>query len=88
MLIRVRILLLIKVMRIFNHLLHLSFHASIASAHCPSKLHFGPLQLLQFDVNADPDPDFTLMRTVSRTGPASQNTVMWIHADPDLQSSC
>jgi hypothetical protein len=34
-----------------------SFHASIVSVHNPSWPHVEPLKLLNFDFNADPDPD-------------------------------
>ncbi len=31
-------------------------HASTVSIHGPPRLHFEPLRLLNFDLNADPDP--------------------------------
>ncbi len=34
----------------------LSLHASIMSGHGPPRLYFEPLKLLNFDINADPDP--------------------------------
>jgi hypothetical protein len=58
---RIRILLLIKVMQICNHWSLdpqgsiLSIHASIVSVHGSPRLHFEPLKLLNFDVNANPE---------------------------------
>jgi hypothetical protein len=59
--IRIRILLLIKVMQIFDHwstgqTSFLSLHISTLSVHGPAWIHFEPLQLLNFYSDADPDP--------------------------------
>jgi hypothetical protein len=35
----------------------LSLHPAIVSVHGPPRLHFEPLKLLNFDLNADPDLD-------------------------------
>jgi hypothetical protein len=60
MLIRIRIL--IKVMIICDCWSTegsiFSLHGSIVCALCPPRLHFEPLELLNFDFNADPDPAF------------------------------
>jgi hypothetical protein len=39
---------------------HLSLHPSIVRVHGPSRLHFEPPKLPNFDFNADPDHLFTL----------------------------
>ncbi len=55
----------LKVMRICDHCLHgfiLSLYAFIISVKVPPCLHFAPLQLLNYDFDADPHPDFTLIR--------------------------
>ncbi len=62
-LLRVRILLLIEVIcgSAITGLqtLFLSLqNASIVSVHGPPRLHFMPLKLLDFDLNADPEPTF------------------------------
>ncbi len=72
---RIRFLLLIKVMRISDHWstdpLRLNFES-------PS-LHYGPLQLLNFGYDADPD---TSLQSDADPDPASQSNV-----DPDPQPS-
>jgi hypothetical protein len=59
-----QILLLIKVKRMcdletLNGFI-LNLHASIVSvtAHSPPRLHYETQRLLNFDINADPDPSF------------------------------
>jgi hypothetical protein len=87
--IRIRILLL-KVVRIFGHWsksLHgsiLSLHASIVCIRVPPWLHFEPLQLQNFDFNANPDliQLFTL-----NANPELAPQKMRTHAAPDLQPS-
>jgi hypothetical protein len=54
-----------------------SLHASIVSVHGPTRLHFKPLKLLNFDFNAGPDPAFHYN---ADPDPASKN-----NADPDPQ---
>jgi hypothetical protein len=61
---RIRILLLIKGMLIYEHwpaeTLHtiMVLHASIVNVLCPVWLHFKPPQLRSFDFDADPDLAF------------------------------
>jgi hypothetical protein len=54
-----------------------SLQACIVSVHGHPQLYFEPLKLLNFDFNADPDPDFHFN---ADPGPASKN-----NADPDPQ---
>jgi hypothetical protein len=49
---RIRILLLIKMMRICDH-----WSTDSQRLHDPPWLNSEPLQLLSFELNADPDPD-------------------------------
>jgi hypothetical protein len=59
---------------------HLSLHALIVNAHGLTRLHFEPLNLLNFYFNADPAPAF---HSNADPDPASQN-----NADPELQPRC
>jgi hypothetical protein len=75
--IRLRILLFIKVIKICDHWSTeppegsvVTLHASIVSVHGPPRLHFEPLKRLNFDFDADPDPDF---HSNVEPDPASQN---------------
>ncbi len=70
LLMRIRILLLIKGMRICDHWsTGQSIHGSILNLHA-SILHLEPLQPLNFDFDADPDPPEN-----ADPNPASQNAV-------------
>jgi hypothetical protein len=50
----------IEVIRICNHWIQ-TFHGSILSVHCSMWLHFEPIQLLNFYIDADPVPALFLM---------------------------
>jgi hypothetical protein len=68
--IRIRIVLLIKAMPskafilslqgsiLSHHASIVSFHAYIVRVHGPPRLHLGPLKLLDFDYNGNPDLAF------------------------------
>ncbi len=55
----------------------LSLHASIVSVHDPPRLHFTPLNLLNSDFYADPNPVF---HSNADLGPTAHS-----NADPDPQ---
>jgi hypothetical protein len=61
---RIRILLLLNVMQICNHWFTDPAAALSASRH--SMAHFETLRLLNLDINGEPDPAFTSMRTRNR----------------------
>jgi hypothetical protein len=82
----IRILLFIKVMQICDRWSDdpLGLHFAPTRLHCEglkrSMAPFGAYKAPDFNLYADPDPDFTLMRIRIQL-----LKIMWIYADPDPQ---
>ncbi len=84
-LMRIRSLLLTKVMRICDHWVNrpstTPLWASTPPLWASTALHFEPLKILNFDINADPDPALQYNADLG-TDPASKN-----NADPDKDAA-